>query len=98
MIPRLPVNMPRCGIERMSPNGVTRFCNGIEWGFKSLVARCPAWDRPAEVGRDRAIVRTGPPLAAMPPRRAVCRRAADRQAARIDRNRMERPLPDRPRL
>ena len=25
----LPVNMPRCGIARISPNGVTRFCRGV---------------------------------------------------------------------
>ena len=29
MMPRLPVKMPRCGMATMSPNGVTRFCNGI---------------------------------------------------------------------
>jgi hypothetical protein len=29
MMPRLPVNMPLCGIATMSPNAVTRFCNGI---------------------------------------------------------------------
>ncbi len=28
-VPRLPVNMPFCGIATMSPNGVTRFCKGI---------------------------------------------------------------------
>src|SRR5436309_4970613 len=33
MIPRLPVNMPLCGIAMMSPNGVTRFCNAI--GYRS---------------------------------------------------------------
>jgi hypothetical protein len=32
MIPRLPMNMPLCGIETISPNGVTRFCNGIGSG------------------------------------------------------------------
>src|SRR6476646_4042252 len=32
MIPRLPVNIPRCGIATMSPNGVTRFCKGIGTG------------------------------------------------------------------
>src|SRR5580704_11514383 len=32
MIPRLPVNMPLCGIATMSPNGVTRFCNAIGSG------------------------------------------------------------------
>ena len=48
MIPRLPVNMPRCGIATMSPNGVTRFCNGI--GFSLLAELRPAWDRSAAAG------------------------------------------------
>src|SRR6266436_10125578 len=30
MMPRLPVNRPRCGVAMMSPVGVTRFCRGIE--------------------------------------------------------------------
>src|ERR1700694_3292722 len=29
MMPRLPVNMPRCGVAMMSPCGVTRFCSGM---------------------------------------------------------------------
>jgi hypothetical protein len=29
MMPRLPVNIPRCGVAIMSPVGVTRFCSGI---------------------------------------------------------------------
>src|SRR6266567_6728829 len=29
MMPRLPVNRPRCGVATMSPVGVTRFCSGI---------------------------------------------------------------------
>ena len=29
MMPRLPVNRPRCGVAMMSPDGVTRFCSGI---------------------------------------------------------------------
>src|SRR4029079_16405544 len=29
MMPRLPVNRPRCGSAMMSPEGVTRFCSGI---------------------------------------------------------------------
>src|SRR5258705_1241732 len=29
MMPRLPVNNPRCGVAMMSPVGVTRFCSGI---------------------------------------------------------------------
>src|SRR5258705_8109506 len=29
MMPRLPVNRPRCGVAMMSPAGVTRFCSGI---------------------------------------------------------------------
>src|ERR1700722_18704383 len=29
MMPRLPVNIPRCGVAMMSPVGVTRFCSGI---------------------------------------------------------------------
>ena len=29
MMPRLPVNRPRCGVAMMSPVGVTRFCSGI---------------------------------------------------------------------
>src|SRR5262249_16485346 len=32
MIPRLPMNMPLCGIETISPNRVTRFRNGIGTG------------------------------------------------------------------
>src|ERR1700738_1565787 len=28
MMPRLPMNVPRCGIATISPNGVTRFCRG----------------------------------------------------------------------
>ena len=28
MMPRLPVNRPRCGSAMMSPSGVTRFCSG----------------------------------------------------------------------
>src|SRR5258707_524716 len=40
MIPRLPVNMPLCGIATMSPNGVTRFCNAI--GSGSSCQRNPA--------------------------------------------------------
>src|SRR6202163_2510371 len=30
MMPRLPVNNPRCGVATMSPDGVTRFCSGME--------------------------------------------------------------------
>jgi catalase len=30
MMPRLPVNNPRCGVAMMSPDGVTRFCSGIQ--------------------------------------------------------------------
>ena len=29
MMPRLPVNRPRCGVATISPVGVTRFCRGI---------------------------------------------------------------------
>ena len=29
MMPRLPVNRPRCGVAMMSPVGVTRFCRGM---------------------------------------------------------------------
>src|SRR6185312_7128269 len=29
MMPRLPVNVPRCGVAMMSPVGVTRFCRGM---------------------------------------------------------------------
>ena len=28
MMPRLPMNMPRCSMATISPNGVTRFCSG----------------------------------------------------------------------
>src|SRR3954454_17246830 len=40
MIPRLPVDMPLCGIATISPNGVTRFCNGIGSGSSCR------WNRP----------------------------------------------------
>jgi hypothetical protein len=29
MMPRLPVNIPRCAVAMMSPVGVTRFCSGM---------------------------------------------------------------------
>src|SRR3954471_2422805 len=43
MIPRLPVNMPLCGIATMSPNGVTRFCNGIGSGSSCRRNRPRLW-------------------------------------------------------
>ena len=44
MMPRLPVNRPRCGVAMMSPVGVTRFCSGMRYSdsFPRDAAPLPA--------------------------------------------------------
>src|SRR6267378_3799104 len=43
MMPRLPVNNPRCGVAMMSPVGVTRFCSGIDEPDCSAAIVIPGW-------------------------------------------------------
>src|SRR6266849_5876730 len=61
MIPRLPVNNPRCGVAMISPVGVTRFCSGIRI-WSSLLAEgntrptnCPAPATKQPVGQNFAF-------------------------------------------
>src|SRR5438067_8896381 len=60
MIPRLPVNMPLCGIATMSPNGVTRFCSGIGWGSNCRRNHARFWiDRQEAVEAEQLLEQRG---------------------------------------
>src|SRR5471030_1845858 len=56
MMPRLPVNNPRCRVATISPDGVTRFCSGIRYA-RSFITVIPGWCVSTRPGISRFRVR-----------------------------------------
>src|SRR6202140_3246432 len=79
MMPRLPVNRPRCGVAMMSPDGVTRFCSGICYA-RSFIAVIPGWCASTRPGISRFRVRCfASPRNDSSSRRAVAERRLERE-------------------
>src|SRR5712691_20829 len=80
MMPRLPVNNPRCEVAMMSPVGVTRFCSGIDEPDCSAAIVIPGWCvAPDPESRDSGFDASHRPGMTALSRRAVADRRLERE-------------------